>query len=84
MFNKGTLSRLLPAFALCTLMLSGCEPITEIPPQPEQSGNTVSGDDAAEGDNYVYSQLTDKEKEYFDIIKEAAARTVLRLFSPRR
>ncbi|MBQ4485747.1 MAG: hypothetical protein II936_01925 [Oscillospiraceae bacterium] len=81
MFRTGKIKAaecLILCCSLCIAVFSGCRKIDEnnySPPVTTSVTETTvpSAPDDADYDNYVYSQLTDKEKEYFDIIKEAAA-----------
>lgn len=67
---------LLCAAPAIAIMTAGCSKVEEIPHYteiPEPAGSLSANADAAFDDScYIYSLLSDKEKEYYDIIRDAA------------
>jgi len=61
---------------LCVIINAGCSKVEELPAEAEElvpAGSLSANDDNFVDDSrYIYSQLSDKEKEYYDIIRDAA------------
>lgn len=59
----------------CTVSASGCSEVEELPAESSSavsSAADVTAVQASDDSKYIYDQLSDKEKEYYDIIKDAA------------
>ena len=61
---------------LCVIINAGCSKVEELPAEAEElvpAGSLSANDDNIVDDSrYIYSQLSDKEKEYYGIIRDAA------------
>ncbi len=61
---------------LCVIINAGCSKVEELPAEAEElvpAGSLSANDDDPYDDSrYIYSQLSDKEKEYYGIIRDAA------------
>lgn len=63
---------LLCAALYCCISASGCSKVEELPAEISSSDSPAAADQTIDNSRYIYNQLSDKEREYYDIIKDAA------------